>query len=150
MSGFRFRLEAPLRFGRVRRQLLRSGLAQEVRRSHELELAIADTAASARGHHLECVAADGRTLTGAELAMHAIESERAAERMRRLFAASAECEVEERGLRERLAATSNEVRVLESMETRARRAHQRKLDARVQSEVDELTVLRHAARRRVS
>lgn len=142
MSAFRFRLQTPLRLARARRGELRRELASRLH-----ELAEVDAELRRLGHRRQAIddetsrrVAEG--IDGVELARLAGErcgvDREQPPLLRRHEAAAAS----ERQIRERLAAISREVQVLENLQSEARLAWHRDRLAQEQSETDDMTLVR--------
>lgn len=142
MSRFRFRLAAPLRLARLRREELRRRLAEEIRREIELEEQIRRLREAGRGAAADVLARAPGGIGGDEFRQTAqvIEAARArAEILAR----------EQRSVRQRLESARSElagigrrVQVLERLEREAHRAHRLALLKREQAEIDDLTLVR--------
>lgn len=142
MSAFRFRLETPLRLARARRGELRRELAARL-----ADLAEVDAELAVLGRRREAI--DDETtrrlaegVDGAELARLANARCGIDREQPPLIARHGDASAREDEIRERLAAISREVRVLEKMRGEARLEWHRERLAREQIETDDLTLVR--------
>lgn len=147
---FRFRLQAPLREARVRRQDRRRELAEAVRETAQAEEVVdrERTVLTETARSRDQVTRAG--CTGLELRWLDVRLQGARERLQHAETSARDVIGREEEARNRLADASRRLDVLEQIRERRLSEHRREISRREQARIDEVTLNRYSTRRRRS
>ncbi|GEM_PF-4498927 len=144
MREFRFRLAAPLRLARVRKNQLARELSEIVSRVTDLEREMMELEQGIEESSRSILDRARSGIGGADLTLLSRRREALKSTAMRLGARKGELAEQEFGVRRQLAEVGREMRVLERLQDEERRAHALDADRLEQAEIDEMSGKRHA------
>lgn len=144
MSGFRYRLEVPLRLARVRLSQQRREMAELLAEILPLEKALKLVREHIASCDRELLERARQGVRGEELHQLVRDRQRREENLSRLLERREQLEEQDRELKERIEETSRRIKVLEKQRQEKWKAYQKDLARREQALIDDVVLSRKA------